>query len=305
MDALHLYAMPGNETRAARLAEHLGHRGIETRAAVCAVHRFPDGETLVQLDPQPVPAQARAALVCTLDRPDLKTVPLLMAASTLRDLGARTVGLLAPYLAYMRQDKRFAPGQAVSAHVYAGLLSSHFDWLMTIDPHLHRIHDLAEIYTLRAHVLHAAPLLAAWIAENVDSPLVVGPDAESTQWATEVARLAGAPVVVLDKVRLADTAVRVSVPDLSPWPGRTPVLIDDVISSGRTLIATLEHLRAQRTPPPVCVAVHGVLAGDALPALAAAGAARVVCGNSVAHAATPIDLTGLLVDGLEAMLRTS
>jgi len=74
-----------------------------------------------------------------------------------------------------------------------------------------------------------------------------------------------------------------------------------VISSGRTLIAALEHLRA-RTPPPVCVAVHGLCAGDALPAILAAGAARVVCSNSVAHTATPIDLTELLADGIVTML---
>jgi ribose-phosphate pyrophosphokinase len=243
-------------------------------------------------------------LLCTLDHADAKTVPLLLAAATLRELGAARVGLVAPYLAYMRQDARFAPGQAVSARVYAALLSAHCDWLLTVDPHLHRIHDLGEIYTLRTHVLHAAPLLAEWIARNVSRPLILGPDSESRQWAEDVARRVGAPLVVLDKTRLGDSAVRVSVPDLSPWPGRTPVLIDDVISSGRTLIAALEHLRAQRTPPPICVAVHGLCAGDALPAILAAGAARVMCSNSVAHAATPIDLSGLLAEGIVTMLAT-
>ncbi|EQD27851.1 phosphoribosylpyrophosphate synthetase, partial [mine drainage metagenome] len=233
---------------------------------------------------------------------DAKTVPLLMAAATLRELGARRIGLVAPYLAYMRQDARFAPGQAISARIYAQLLSAHCDWLLTVDPHLHRIHDLNEIYTLRAHALHAAPLLAEWITRNVSQPLIVGPDGESAQWAEDVAQRIGAPVLVLEKTRLGDSAVRVSVPDLARWPGHTPVLIDDVISSGRTLIAALEHLRALRTPPPVCVAVHGLCAGDALPAILAAGAARVVCSNSVAHDATPIDLTELLADGIVTML---
>jgi ribose-phosphate pyrophosphokinase len=302
MTQINLYPLPGNEATAARITQTLRARGHDARVAACEVHRFPDGEALLRLDP-PAP-EAESVLVCTLDHPDAKTVPLLMAAATLRELGTRRIGLVAPYLAYMRQDARFAPGQAISARVYAALLSAHCDWLLTVDPHLHRIHDLGEIYTLRTHVLHAAPLLAEWIARNVSRPLILGPDRESMQWAEDVARRVGAPLVVLDKIRLGDTAVRISVPDLSRWPGHTPVLIDDVISSGRTLIVALEHLRTQHTPPPVCVAVHGLCAGDALPAILAAGAARVMCSNSVAHAATPIDLTGLLADGIVTMLAT-
>lgn len=297
---INLYALPGNEARAERIAQAMQQRGQDARVAACAVHRFPDSESLLRLDP-PVPDN-ESVLVCTLDHPDARTMPLLMAAATLRELGARRVGLVAPYLAYMRQDARFAPGQAISARIYAQLLSAHCDWLLTVDPHLHRIHDLGEIYTLRARALHAAPLLAEWITRNVSQPLILGPDGESAQWAEDVARRVGAPVLVLDKTRLGDSAVRVSVPDLTRWPGHTPVLIDDVISSGRTLIAALDHLRAQHTPPPVCVAVHGLCAGDALPAILAAGAARVVCSNSVAHTATPIDLTELLADGIVTML---
>lgn len=288
------HAMPGNEARARRLA------GADGTVAEVAVHHFPDGESLVRVQP-PAP-DTEAILVCTLDRPDAKIVPLLMAAATLRELGARRVGLVAPYLAYMRQDRRFQPGQAVSARPFAALLSAHFDWLVSADPHLHRIHDLDEVYALRSRVVHAAPALAAWIAAQVEQPLIVGPDGESAQWAEAVAAAVGAPVVVLRKERFGDTDVRVTVPDLERYPRHTPVLLDDIISSGRTLVAALEHLREAGTPPPVCVAVHGLLAGDAMARIRTAGAARVACADTVDHAAESIDITPQLREGVQAML---
>lgn len=288
MNRIALYPMPGNEARAQGMAQALSTRA-DVGLGACAVHHFPDGESLVQVQP-PEPG-AQTVLVCTLNQPDAKTVPLLMAASTLRDLGAASVGLVAPYLAYMRQDKRFLPGQAISAQVYARWLSAHFDWLLTVDPHLHRIRALPQIYTLRSRVLRAAPRMAAWIAANVANPLIVGPDGESAQWAADVAGRAGAPLVVLEKTRLGDKDVRVTVPDLGRHAGRTPVLIDDIISSGRTLVAALERLREAATPPPVCVAVHGLFAGDALAAIRAAGAARVACTDTVDHPVENISLT--------------
>ena len=283
-----LYPMPGNEARALSIAQALSTRA-DVGLGACAVHHFPDGESLAQIQP-PEPG-AQAVLVCTLNQPDAKTVPLLMAAATLRDLGAASIGLVAPYLAYMRQDKRFLPGQAISAQVYARWLSAHFDWLLTVDPHLHRIRALPQIYTLRSRVLRAAPHMAAWIAANVANPLIVGPDGESAQWAADVAGRAGAPMVVLEKTRFGDKDVRVTVPDLRRHAGRTPVLIDDIISSGRTLVAALERLREAATPPPVCVAVHGLFAGDALAAIREAGAARVACTDTVDHPVENISLT--------------
>lgn len=295
-----LYPMPGNAARAQAMARALQSRA-DVRVMSCTVHAFSDGESLVRVEPPPPGSQA--VLVCSLNQPDARTVPLLMAADTLRELGALQVGLVAPYLAYMRQDMRFAPGQAVSARLYARLLSAHVDWLLTVDPHLHRIHDLSEVYNLRSRVLHAAPHLAQWIVAEVPKPLIVGPDGESAQWAADVAVRAGAPVIVVRKTRLGDTEVRSTIPDLHRHPGRTPVLIDDIISTGRTLVAALDHLRAAGSPPPVCVAVHGLFAGDALDAMRAAGAARIAVTNTVDDVAAPgVDTIALDTDLAQGVL---
>jgi ribose-phosphate pyrophosphokinase len=124
------------------------------------------------------------AVLCTLHEPNPRFLPLAFITDTLRELGAASVGLVAPYLAYMRQDARFEPGEAITSTSFARLVSRQFDWLVTVDPHLHRWHALADLYAIPAVALQAAPLLAAWIRANVGDAVLIGPDEESEQWVT-------------------------------------------------------------------------------------------------------------------------
>lgn len=278
-------AMPGTEALASAIAAAIAGEltAIETR-------RFPDDEIYLRL--QADPKGRSTVVVGTLDRPDGKLLSVLFAAGATRSLGATQVGLVAPYLPYMRQDKRFKDGEAVTSVHFADVISSAFDWLATVDPHLHRYSSLAEVYRIPAIALQAAPLLSAWIRQHVDRPLLVGPDAESEQWVSAVAARAEAPHVVLGKERFGDRDVRVSVPDLSRWAGHTPVLVDDIVSSARTMIEACRHLVAAGFPRPVCVAVHALFAGDAFPALTEV-AGRVVTANTVRHETNAIDIAPL------------
>jgi ribose-phosphate pyrophosphokinase len=286
-----LVAMPGNEKLAGGLAAHLGcdlgH--IEMR-------EFPDGETYLRLLTRP---NGRAVvIVCTLDRPNDKLLPLLFAAATARELKASKVGLVAPYLAYMRQDRRFKPGEAITSRQVAHLLSDAFDRLVTVDPHLHRYGSLAEIYSIPTRVIHAASLISQWIRMNVANPLIIGPDSESEQWVAAVAKDAGAPHSVLEKTRHGDRSVEIKLRALDQWKGRTPVLVDDIISSGRTMLEAVWLLAAQGWAAPVCIAVHGLFADQSDVLLVQAGA-RVVTSNSVSHLTNGIDLTALLADAIK------
>jgi ribose-phosphate pyrophosphokinase len=289
-----LLALPGNEAPGERLAAALG-----CAVQPVAVHTFPDGESLVTLPPDLIGRSV--ALVCTLDHPDTRLMPLLLASDGARELGARRVGLVAPYLAYMRQDKRFSPGQVVSAHTFAAVLSRHIDYLVTVDPHLHRIHSLGRLYDMPSATVASAPALAAWIGREVPRPLLIGPDSESEQWTAAVAGLLGAPWLVLEKTRRGDADVSVSTIDAAQWAGHTPVLLDDILSTGRTMIAAIGRLREAGMAAPVCVAVHAILAGDAYSAILAAGAARVVSTNTIAHASNGIDLMPLVADALRPL----
>jgi ribose-phosphate pyrophosphokinase len=294
MSATLLIALPGNDVIADRLALDLGcaRGGINTR-------HFPDGESYLRLLSDP---KGRAViLLCTLDRPDEKVLPLLFAAATARELGASRIGLVAPYLGYMRQDRRFKPGEAVTSGTFARLISSAFDWLVTVDPHLHRYASLSEIYTVPTRVVHAAGLMSDWIRQSMHDPLIIGPDSESEQWVAEVAKDAGAPFTVLEKKRHGDRDVEIKLRDMSGWKGRSAVLVDDIISSGRTMIEAVRILRNHGFDRPACIAVHGLFADRSDEVLAREGAV-VITANSVPHPSNRIDVSVLLGRAVRELL---
>jgi len=186
----------------------------------------------------------------------------------------------------------------VSARHFATLLSAHFDWLVTIDPHLHRIGSLSEIFSIPAVAVHAASAVAEWIGRTVASPLIVGPDAESGQWVEDVAGRCRAPAVVLNKRRLGDREVEIVAPGLPRHTGLTPVLVDDIVSTGKTLLAAARCLREHGFGPPVCVVVHALFADGAYVDLCAI-AAHVVSCDSVAHPSNRIALASWLALGIQ------
>ncbi len=261
---------------------------LGAQASRIEMHRFPDGESMVRIDEE---LTGRDIIIaCSLVRPDEKVLPLLFAADTARELGRMRVFLVAPYLAYMRQDKRFHAGEAITSKIFARLLSSHIDGLITVDPHLHRYQSLSEIYQVPTRVVHAASALARWIQQHVNHALVIGPDSESEQWVSEVASGAGVPFVVLQKTRHGDRQVDIDVPDFAPWSGRTPVIIDDIVSSARTMIEVCSELRRQGIAAPICVAVHALFADDAYDRLIDAGAGQIISCDTIEHASNQISL---------------
>jgi len=254
--------------------------------------QFPDGETYLRVlsDVQGKPA----FILCSLNQPDDKALPQMFLAHTLKELGATKVTLIAPYLGYMRQDKRFHDGEAITSTIFASLLSPMIDAIITIDPHLHRHARLEEIYSCACTVLSAAPLMAQWIAANVPNPLIVGPDMESEQWVKSVAATAHAPYVILSKTRHGDKDVTISMPDLAEHRGRTPVLVDDIISTAGTMIKTIGLLREQGFQNTFCVATHAVFAEGAYEKLQQAGAQKIVTANTITHSSNGIDVAALL-----------
>jgi ribose-phosphate pyrophosphokinase len=292
-----ILATPGDWSAARALAERLG-----ADLGAATVRHFPDGELYVRID---CAVAGRAVwLVCTLHPVSEKLLPLYFMAQTARDLGAAAVYLAAPYLAYMRQDERFQDGEGVTSRYCGRLLSSAVDGLITVDPHLHRITALGEVYTVPTRAVRAAPRIADWLRTNVDRPALVGPDAESEQWVRAVAAELDCPSVVLRKVRRGDRDVSIS--DVSDgaagapidWNRHTPVLVDDIVSTARTMIETVAQLRRAGASQPVCVGVHAVFSQSAYDDLCAAGPARVVTCNTIPHPSNAIDVLGLVADAM-------
>jgi ribose-phosphate pyrophosphokinase len=280
--------------------------GTRVAAAIAAddaktvVRRFPDGETYVRFETDV--RDRDVVIVADLAVPDEKIIPVLWVADTARDLGAARIGLVAPYLPYMRQDARFQPGEGVTSRYFARVMSAHVDWLATVDPHLHRYRSLDEVYTIPSRVISAAPLLARWIHGNVRDPLLIGPDTESGQWVRAVAEAIGAPHAVLTKTRAGDRDVRLEASNLREYRDRSPVLIDDVISTGSTLAEAARLVCGQGLAAPVCLAVHAVCSGNAYDGVMAAGCRSVVTCNTVPHPSNAIDVVEPLIEGIRSLL---
>ncbi|HEX4492152.1 MAG TPA: ribose-phosphate diphosphokinase [Acidimicrobiia bacterium] len=291
--------LPGGDDQARKLAARLG-----AELVVPEVHVFPDGELCIQVDPARV--AGRDAVLCgslhqiagTTDR----FLLLAFVADTLRDHGARRVGLVAPYLAYMRQDEAFAPGQGVSARYFGKLVSRTVDWLVTVDPHLHRLPSLDGIYSIPTTIARAAPSIASWIASEVTHPVLVGPDAESVQWVQAVAEHCGAEFVILEKTRRGDRDVSVAGGVQRAWNGHQPVLIDDIVSTGRTMIEATRLLRAAGSVAPVCVAIHAVFADAVDDQLTGAGARGIVTCDTIPHATNRICVADPIAEAVRGHL---
>jgi ribose-phosphate pyrophosphokinase len=125
-------------------------------------------------------------------------------------------------------------------------------------------------------------------------PWLIGPDEESAQWVAEVARLAGAPWTVLRKTRRGDRDVGVKLTGSERWPGRVPVLLDDIVSTGETMLAAARLLAKAGLGAPVCIAVHALFDDGAQRRLLEAGATRVLSCDTVAHPSNAIRMAPLL-----------
>lgn len=289
-----LFALPGNEELTKKLAQQLHAETGET-----IIRQFPDGETYIQLKSDV--KGKRVVLVCTLHQPDDKLLPLYFLSKTAQDLGAGCTCLIAPYLAYMRQDKRFHAGEGITSNYFGSLVSQFSETLVTVDPHLHRRSSLSEVYGIPNKVVHAANHISAWIKDNITNPVLVGPDSESEQWVSEVAKNAGSPFIVLEKIRHGDKDVEVSVPQVESYKSHTPVLVDDIISTARTMIETVGHLKRAGMQAPVCIGVHAVFSGNAYQELKEVGTADIITCNTIPHESNKIDISDILTEGYKQL----
>lgn len=291
--ALHVF--PGQEGPAGRLAA-----ALEIAISPVAIRTFPDGESLVQVgEPGDI-----ALVYCSLDQPDTKLVRLLLAASALRDRGAGKVILIAPYLCYMRQDQAFAPGEAVSQKVIGQLLGAAFDGLVTVDPHLHRTPDLAlAVPGIAVANVSAAPVIAAAIRGTIaPGTVLVGPDEESRAWVARLGHELGLGAIVGQKRRIDDHRVEIVLPDAAQAAGRPALLVDDMVSSGGTLLKCAAQLAAAGAHVVGAVTTHCLAGEGELAALARGGIASLLATDTIPGPASTIPLATALaaaVRGLE------
>lgn len=262
-------------------------------------HAFPDGETRLTLPPE-LPADV--VVLRGLQDPNAKLTELLLAAAGARELGAARLTLVCPYLAYMRQDMAFRPGEVVSQRHLGALLAHSFDGVITVDPHLHRVATLDEVLPGRCGLaLSAAPLLGRYVAGNVPGALLLAPDEEAGRWVKAAAEAAALDHAVCVKERRGDRDVEVSLQG-APVRGRTVVVLDDVASTGRTLASAARAAFAAGAAGVDVAVTHALFVGDALAHVGAAGVRRVWSSDCVPHTSNAVSVVPLLAQALEQIV---
>lgn len=278
MKTNNLLYFPGYKAPAERLADKLA-----CNISKIHVHHFPDGESLVRL---PARLSGNVVIYTSLDHPDTKLVPLGLAASAARTFGADRVILVAPYLCYMRQDKSFHAGEAISQRIVGSWLDEWFDMVITVDAHIHRIKSIKEVLACGINI-SAAPLMAEFLAGQKGNPLLLGPDQESRQWVEQIAMAAGLEYGIAHKVRTGDHDVEITLPGISV-KDRHVIIVDDVISSGYTVTEAAVMIRKEGALHIGCMVTHALFAEGAEKLLADAGVETIISADTILHASNAI-----------------
>ena len=296
MNKIALQSLPSGATDARRLAARVGLPWQEI-----ALHRFPDGELRVTVGH----AASTTIIYASLDQPNDKLIALLFAAEALRRAGARRLVLVAPYLCYMRQDAAFNEGEAISQKAIGRLIAGLVDRVITVDAHLHRTPEIKAVFPgIAAENLSAMPAIAnALRAAGIDpATIVAGPDAESRPWVSDLAGQLGLAHTVARKIRRDDRSVEISFAEATLIARRPVLLVDDIVSSGGTLITCAKALTAAGATAIDAVTTHALFPPAMTAEFAKAGIRSVRSTSSVPHPSNAIPLDDVLAAALRGEL---
>jgi len=279
---------PASRELGARIAEVLGVEAVGMSYKV-----FPDGESYVRFDGS-VEGETVAIIQSTYPPQDKHLLELCLLADTARDLGARRVVAVVPYLAYARQDRRFMPGEAVSIRTVGRLLrASGVDKLITVDAHSD---EALRALGLEAVNISAVDLLARYMVEEkgLGGAFALAPDRGALSLAERASRTLGDGFGWLQKERsriTGEVKVEEKALDVS---GRTVIIFDDMISTGGTVIAALDVLKKQGASRVYAACTHPLLVKDALKKILASGCDGVVGTDSVPSPVSVVSVASLL-----------
>lgn len=141
--------------------------------------------------------------------------------------------------------------------------------------------------------------IALWIKNNVEKLLLIGPDSESEQWVSQIAKRSGSPFIILSKIRHGDKEVEVSFPDVEKYQDHTPILVDDIVFKARTVIETVEHLNEVKMQPTISVGIHAIFANNAYKELEKAKISKVITCNIINHISNEIDISSVIIEAVK------
>lgn len=281
-----------------KLAKNIA-KNIKAVYSKTEVSTFPDGDMYLKFSSK---LKGQKLIIVESFQPNSNDALLniIFAAKNAKSLGAKKVVLVCPYLAFMRQDKRFNDGEAINAQIMSNLLNnSGLDRIITIDPHLHRIKKMKDIFTIQAENLTANDIIADFIGKKFKNEIVIGPDWESYQWADKISARLGVEDTVLEKTRNTSRKVSVEVKKEITIKGKNVIIVDDIISTGNTMIKALKEAKKRGAKSVTAIGVHGLFVEKAYEKMKKAGFDNIYTVNTIEHKSNKIDITKLISNKLK------
>jgi len=268
--------------------------GIET--VRIAHKKFPDGESYIRFEGEV--AGEEVAIVQTTGPPqDTNLIQLFILADAAKDLGAKRVIAVVPYLAYARQDKRFLPGEAISIQTIGKLLkASGIDELLTVNVHQEKV---LEKFEIPARNVSAIGLLANYFkSRGLEGAFALAPDKGASEFAIEASKILGGGYGWLHKERDRYTGEVKTEEKTLDVSGKDAIIFDDIISTGGTTANAVKILKKQGARRIFAACVHPLMIGNAKERILQSGAEEIVGTDSVPSDVTVVSLAPLLAKAL-------
>ncbi|WP_209320027.1 ribose-phosphate diphosphokinase [Methanocaldococcus jannaschii] len=263
---------------------------LNTKLTRVEYKRFPDNEIYVRIVDEI--NDDEAVIINTQKNQNDAIVETILLCDALRDEGVKKITLVAPYLAYARQDKKFNPGEAISIRALAKIYSNIVDKLITINPHETHIKDF---FTIPFIYGDAVPKLAEYVKDKLNDPIVLAPDKGALEFAKTASKILNAEYDYLEKTRLSPTEIQIA-PKTLDAKDRDVFIVDDIISTGGTMATAVKLLKEQGAKKIIAACVHPVLIGDALNKLYSAGVEEVVGTDTYLSEVSKVSVAEVIVD---------
>jgi ribose-phosphate pyrophosphokinase len=276
-----------------KLAANIAH---EMNDVFCPLEtrKFPDGERYIRIKKE---VDDGVVVVQSTGFPqDENLMELFLILKTLRSMGVKDIRTVIPYFGYGRQEKRFNSGEAISAEVVCQLI----EFAGASSVYSLNLHEksICDFFQIPAFNLSAMPAIAQYVGKNVEDPVIIAPDKGALGFAQEVAEILGCQADYLEKIRLSPEKVETKPKNLDV-EGRDAVIIDDIISTGGTIVNACQILKEHNVGQILVSCVHPVLVGDALLKIFAAGADDVVGTNTLKSEVSTVSVASLVAEALE------
>ncbi|PTX59628.1 ribose-phosphate pyrophosphokinase [Melghirimyces profundicolus] len=251
-----LFSGTSNPELAEKMAECL-----DTEPGRVKIRRFKSGEIYIHYEESV--RNADVFLVQTMSRPiNDHLMELLLMVDAAKRASARSINAVIPYFGYARQEKKDAPREPISAKVVADLLHTvGVNRVITIDLHAPAIQGF---FNIPMDHLTALDLMTEYLKKKrIENPVVVSPDAGRAKTAEKLATYLDAPFAIMMKKRPQHNEASITH-IVGKVSGRTPIIIEDIIDTGGTIVSVIEGLREKGARAATVCATHPVFSGDAV-----------------------------------------